>query len=62
MSEPRRRDISLSLRPTSSSPRNRMEPDTCAELGSRPITASDDTDLPEPDSPTMPRNSPSRTE
>ena len=37
------------------------EPVIVALQGSRPMTASDDTDLPEPDSPTMPRTSPGRT-
>ncbi len=43
-----------------SSPRNRIAPVTRADLGSRPITAMLDTDLPEPDSPTMPSTSPAR--
>ncbi len=38
-----------------------MEPVMRADGGSRPMTASDDTDLPEPDSPTMPRTSPGET-
>ena len=35
-------------------------PVICAFFGSRPITAIDDTDLPDPDSPTMPSTSPAR--
>jgi hypothetical protein len=35
-----------------------MEPVMRAVDGRRPMTASDETDLPEPDSPTMPSTSP----
>ena len=55
---PRMRVSSLSVRPSSSSPRNLTEPVTRAFFGSRPITAIEVTDLPEPDSPTMPSTSP----
>ena len=61
MPAPRMRDISLSLRPSSSRPRKRTEPVTFAFVGSRPIAASEDTDLPEPDSPTIASVSPRRT-
>jgi hypothetical protein len=39
----------------------RTEPDTVAVRGSSPITASEVTDLPEPDSPTIPSTSPRRS-
>ncbi len=39
------------------SPRNEMFPVILALFGSSPITAIDDTDLPDPDSPTMPSTS-----
>lgn len=42
-------------------PWNRIDPEIRACGGSRPSTASEDTDLPEPDSPTMPRTSPAAT-
>ena len=42
-------------------PLNRIEPVTTALDGSRPITASELTDLPEPDSPTMASVSPGWT-
>lgn len=58
---PRSVDSSLSPMPSNSRPCNRMEPVTRACSGSRPITASDATDLPEPDSPTMASTSPSET-
>ena len=61
ISLPRRRERALSSLSRSDSPRKRISPSTSAELGSRPITAREETDLPDPDSPTMPRNSPSRT-
>ena len=48
----------LSGMPTSSCPRSRTLPFTRADSGSSPMTASDDTDLPDPDSPTMPSTSP----
>ena len=38
-------------------PPKRMEPVICAVVGSRPMIAIEDTDLPEPDSPTMPSTS-----
>jgi hypothetical protein len=44
--------------PTSCRPRSFTLPFTRAEPGSRPMTASDDTDFPDPDSPTMPSTSP----
>ena len=47
--------------PSSSWPPNRTEPVTRADPGSRPITAIEVTDLPEPDSPTMPSTSPRRS-
>ena len=58
---PRTADIALSFVPSSSRPRYFTEPVTVADLSSRPMTAIDVTDLPEPDSPTMPRVSPGRT-
>ena len=61
ISRPRSRDSWRSLIPSRESPRKVMSPSIFAELGSRPITAREETDLPEPDSPTMPRNSPSST-
>ena len=46
--------VSLSA-PITSVPPTRIEPDSRVECGlCRPSTAIDDTDLPEPDSPTMP--------
>src|SRR5438105_5642326 len=54
---PRSLRSSASGRPSSSSPRNRMEPVMVALRGSRPMTASMLTDFPEPDSPTMPSDS-----
>ena len=48
----------FSLRPRISRPWKRMEPRTSALLGSSPMLASAVTDVPEPDSPTMPRTSP----
>src|SRR3954454_13886387 len=59
---PRTTDICRSLRPSNSRPRNLTEPVICAETGSSPITAIEVTDLPEPDSPTMPNTSPGRSE
>src|SRR5919112_919782 len=47
--------------PISSCPSSVAEPVTCALGGSRFMIASDETDLPEPDSPTMPSNSPGCT-
>ena len=58
---PRNRRSSGSGRPSSSSPRKRTDPVTVALRGSRPITASMLTDFPDPDSPTMPSDSPSET-
>ena len=58
---PRMLDSSVSGSPSSSCPRNRTEPLTRAAAGSRPITASEVTDLPEPDSPTIPSTSPGAT-
>ena len=52
---PRILDICASDLPSSSSPANFTEPVTLAYSGSSPITASEVTDLPDPDSPTMPR-------
>src|SRR5699024_12442686 len=54
ISLPRIFDISLSVLPMSSWPRSFTEPVTFAYSGSRPIIAMEVTDLPEPDSPTMP--------
>ncbi len=48
----------FSFRPRSSRPPKRMEPRTLALLGSNPMVASAVTDLPDPDSPTMPSTSP----
>ena len=56
--EPRKACIALFLRPTSCSPLNRIEPVMRALRGSRPMTAIEVTDFPEPDSPTMPSTSP----
>ena len=61
MELPRSLDNSRSPSPSSSRPRRRIEPLIRACSGSRPITASADTDLPEPDSPTMASTSPSET-
>ena len=47
--------------PISSWPRILTEPVILAEAGSRPIAARNVTDFPEPLSPTIPSNSPSRT-
>ncbi len=55
MRSPRMARSSLSLRPTSSSPASLMDPVTFPPCGTRPITASEVIDLPDPDSPTMPR-------
>ena len=49
---------SCSDSPISSPPWQRTEPVTLAFLGSRPSMASATVDLPDPDSPTMPRVSP----
>jgi hypothetical protein len=54
-------DSSRSERPSSSSPLKRTEPLIVACGGSNPITASEETDLPDPDSPTIPSTSPRRT-
>ena len=62
MPEPRILDSRLSLRPSRSWPWNLMVPVITALEGSKPITASELTDLPEPDSPTMASVSPGRTE
>lgn len=59
---PRSVDISRSASPSSCRPFSSIDPDTRADGGSRPITASDDTDLPDPDSPTMASTSPRVTE
>ena len=48
----------LSLLPSSSVPLNCTEPVMRAERGSSPMTAIELTDLPDPDSPTMPSASP----
>ncbi len=58
---PRSLDSCRSPKPSSSRPRSRIEPEIRACSGSSPITASADTDLPEPDSPTMASTSPSAT-
>jgi hypothetical protein len=55
---PRTFAIRASSRPISSSPSSMMDPSTTALAGSSPVTAVADADLPEPDSPTMPRTSP----
>ena len=63
ISRPRMRRISSSERSSSSRPSKRMEP--CVRAvpdGSSRITASADTDLPEPDSPTIATISPGLTE
>ena len=55
MSSPRILRRSLSEAVSSSLPSNLIEPERRAlRARERPITVSDDTDLPEPDSPTMP--------
>ncbi len=51
---PRIADICLSFLPMSSWPSNMIDPVTLAFSSRRPMIASDVTDLPEPDSPTMP--------
>ncbi len=51
---------SFTFMPSSSMPLNFTDPVTLAVRGSRPMTASDVTDLPEPDSPTTARTSPGR--
>ena len=61
MSLPRNACQSRSDSPTSSRPRNRIEPVTAAVRGSRPMIACAETDLPHPDSPTTPSTSPART-
>ncbi len=55
---PRTRDSWASFISSSDRPSNSIAPRISAVEGSRPMTASDDTDLPDPDSPTIPRNSP----
>ncbi len=55
---PRSFDRSSSPLPMSSSPCSLIDPVSVAVSGSRPMIASDVTDLPEPDSPTMPSTSP----
>src|SRR5688572_13332764 len=63
MSAPRSLRRVRSLAPSSSWPSNRTEPLTSTpRRGSRPITASEVTDLPQPDSPTSPIVSPGATE
>ena len=59
---PRTALSSRSPSPRSSRPWKRTEPPTRAVRGSSPITASAETDFPEPDSPTMPSTSPEDTE
>ena len=59
---PRMSDICRSSRPISSRPPSRTDPLTAALDGSRPMIASEVTDLPDPDSPTMPSTSPRRSE
>ncbi len=44
--------------PASSAPASRIEPVTRAASGASPISAEASTDLPQPDSPTMPTRSP----
>jgi hypothetical protein len=57
---PRTSVYSFSVMPSSSLPRNRTDPAMRAFLGNRPMSAIELTDLPEPDSPTMPMASPER--
>src|ERR1700678_965530 len=54
---PRIPDSCFSLRPSSSWSWKRMDPETLAFLGRRPMAASAVPDLPEPASPTMPSTS-----
>src|SRR6202034_3478550 len=54
--------MASSSRPTSSLPSKRIEPEACAPSGVSPISASAVIVLPEPDSPTTPRLSPSASE
>ncbi len=55
------RSVSLSA-PITSVPPTRIEPESRVDWGlCRPSTAIDETDLPEPDSPTMPSVWPLRT-
>jgi hypothetical protein len=61
MSLPRILDSCLSVCDSKEVPSNRMSPARRAVWGSRPITAMDETDLPEPDSPTIPSVSPGAT-
>ena len=63
ISRPRMRRISSSESPSSSRPPKRIEPRVRAvPAGSSCMTASADTDLPEPDSPTIATISPGWTE
>ncbi len=59
---PRRAHRALSPRPTSSCPPRRMLPLTLAPSGSRPISASAVSDLPQPDSPIRPSVPPAVSE
>ena len=52
----------FSFRTSSSRPWKRMDPLTVALFGRRPMVASAVTDLPDPDSPTMPSTSPGAME
>ena len=61
ISLPRRRESSRSSWLSNDCPRSRTSPVISALRGSSPITAIEETDLPDPDSPTIPRNSPSLT-
>ena len=62
ISRPRMRRISSSVSPRSSRPPKRMEPRVRAvPAGSSCMTASAETDLPEPDSPTIATISPGWT-
>jgi hypothetical protein len=56
-----RADLEDGVVPSNSSPWKRTEPVILAFLGSSPMTAIEVTDLPDPDSPTMPSVSPRRT-
>jgi hypothetical protein len=62
ISETPRRTISSVASPVMSSESNRTEPEMCAlRARVRPMTVSEETDLPEPDSPTTPSVSPRST-
>ena len=61
ISPPRALRSTFGEAPTSSMSFTVAEPVMRADLGSRPMTARNDTDLPEPDSPTTPTTSPGAT-